>query len=225
MKTDPRLEEETESPDDIGAMQRLKAAITAHKLGMIDGAIAFFKQWRAEVAPPEEEEDWRGGRKRSGAGTETLGNLTPAPRGGGFRRFLIVVALLLAMGIGAMWFSYSLLSHTLDSDQIVIDDLREQLALMEKADKKNVSIQAKDQQQLAEYKKTIREYEAKLDEYEDQIAQLRQKVAPQPARRAPAAIVPYRAPSAAPPKSGKCTATGGTAAADVARCIEEFNRP
>ncbi|HLP24564.1 MAG TPA: hypothetical protein VK477_02720 [Acidobacteriota bacterium] len=227
MKTDPRLEEDIETPEKGGLLHRIRQAVKLRQLHALDGFIGFFQHWRSSIEPPPEDDDWRGGRRHGGTEPAHPADVTAAPHHG-FRRFLVVFALLLAAGIGGMMFSYTLLSQAIESDELVIDDLRDQLEQMHKNDARNISIQAKDQVRIAEQKKTIREYEAKLDEYEGEIAQLRQQVAAMTPRRAPVpvAATPYRAPPrAAPQKTGKCTASGSSAAADIARCLEDFNRP
>jgi hypothetical protein len=229
MRNDRRLEEEDEPAEAPGFVARIGAAVVARELRAIDGVIASLQQRRDHLAPPEED-DRHGGRSRGASHVATASEAPPPPRSG-LRRFLLVVGLMAATGAGASFYSYRLLEKSIETDKLVMDDLRDQLAQMELADKRNLTIQAKDQQLLAEHRKTIREREAKIEEYEDQLAQLREKIAaltPPPPR--PAAVAPTRAPVAAmrrpaPQKTGKCVASGSNAAADLARCVEEFNRP
>ncbi len=231
MRTDERPEEDSGTTEHPGLMERLGHAVTEREVHLLDRTIGLFQRWRNRLEPPAEEDDRRGGRR--GAQAEAApAAAPPAPARGRLRGFLIVVALLLAAGFAGMSFSYALLRKTLESDGVIIDDLRDQLSQMEKDDARKLSIQARDQNQLAEQRKTIREHEAKLQEYEDQLAQLRQQVAaltappPRPDAAATAGSRQARAAlRAAPQKTGNCVATGSTAAADLARCVENFNRP
>jgi hypothetical protein len=230
MRNDRRLEEESEPAEAPGFAARIGAAVTARELRVIDGMIASLQQRREHLAP-QDEDDRRGGRPRGDRRDAAVASEAPPPRRSGLRRFLIVLGLMAATGAGGGFYSYRLLERAIETDNVVMDDLRDQLAQMELADKRNLTIQAKDQQLLAEHRKTIREREAKIEEYEEQLAQLREKIAaltPPPPR--PAAVAPARVPAAAmrrpaPQKTGKCIASGSTAAADLARCVEEFNRP
>lgn len=231
MRTDERQEEDGEAAAQPGLMERLGQAVTVREVHMLDRTIGLFQRWRNRLEPPAEDDDRHGGRRAAQA--EAVPAAAPPAAGHGRRRgFLIIVALLLAAGFAGMMFSYSLLSRTLESDDMIIDDLRDQLSQMDKEDARKLSIQAKDQNQLAEQRKTIREREAKLQEYEDQLAQLRQQVATltAPPPRADTVVAAgsrqtRTARRTAPQKTGNCVASGSTAAADLARCVENFNRP
>lgn len=235
MKTDDRRpeDEDAEAPEHPGLMQRLGHAATARELRLIDGAIGLFQRWRKHLEPPVEADDWRGGRRAAHAAEPGPAVAADVGKRHRLRGFLIVVALLLAAGVGGMLFSYALLSRALGSDDLIIDDLRDQLAQMEKAEARNLSIQAREQNQVAEDRKTIREQQAKLQDYEEQLAQLRQQVAtltaPPPAQQDTVVTAGSRqvraARRTAPQKTGNCVAAGGNAAADLARCVENFNKP
>lgn len=229
MRDDRRSDEEAEAPEQPGLLQRMGRAVTARELRLIDSSIGLFQNWRKRLEPAEAEDERRGGRGRHEEVAAEPAAEGSAARHGRRRGFLIVVALLLAAGIGGMLFSYSLFRRAIDADDLVIDDLRDQLAQMQKADARNVSIQAKDQQQIAEQKKSLRESAAKAEEYEEQIAQLRRQVAaltpPPPKREAAVTRAGPRQMRLPPQKTGQCKADGRDAAGDVARCIEEFNRP
>jgi hypothetical protein len=241
MNTDDRKrdEEEVEAPAHPGLMQRLGHAATERELHMLDGAIGFFQRWRGRIAPPDEEDDdRRGGRRPAKAEEPAPAAPVDAAKHHRRRGFLIVVALLLAAGVGGMFFSYALFSKLIESDDLIIDDLRDQVAQMEKAEARSLSLQAKDQNQLAEDRKTIREQQAKLDEYEAQLTQLRQRMAtftppPPQAQVQPPAQHDTVVNSGSrqirvgrrPQKTGKCDAGSGSAAADIARCVDTFNKP
>jgi hypothetical protein len=230
MKPDARQdEEESESPEHNGLMQRLGHAATERELRALDGAIGLFQRWRSRIGPPPEEDERRGGR-------QAPRDAAPAPaidagKHHRLRGFLIIVAMLLATGAAGMVFSYALLNRAIESDDLIIDDLRDQLAQMEKADARNIAIQAKEQNLIAEDRKTLREYQAKISDYEEQVSQLRGQVAaltPPPRRDAVATAGSRQMRSAqrpAPQKTGNCVANGSNAAADLSRCVERFNKP
>ncbi|HEX8987979.1 MAG TPA: hypothetical protein VF816_08460 [Rhodocyclaceae bacterium] len=236
MRDDRPSEDEAEAPEHPGLLQRMGHAVTVRELQLIDSSIGLFERWRHRLAPPEDEDDRHGRRGAEAAAAPAAVPAEGMARHGRRRGFLIVVALLLATGIGGMLFSYALFSRMLETDDLVIDDLRDQMEQMQKADARNLAIQAKDQQQIAEQKKTLREYAVKVQDYEDQVAELRKKIValtpppPPPPKREPLAgeapSRPWRTPRPSPPqKTGKCNAGGKDAAGDVARCVEEFNRP
>lgn len=230
MRDDRRPDEEAEAPEQPGLLRRVGRALTVREIRLIDRSIGLFQNWRNRLEPTEAEDDRRGGRgHRAEIAAEPVTDGEAGAKHGRLRGFLLVVALLLAAGFGGMLFSYSLFSRTIDADDLVIDDLRDQLAQMQKADARNISIQAKDQRQIAEQKKALRESAVKAAEYEEQIAQLRRQVAaltpPPPKREAAVTTAGPRLQRLPPQKTGRCKADGRDAAADVARCIEEFNRP
>lgn len=231
MKTDRRLEEESEAPEEPGFAARFGAAVAARELRVVDHFLAVLQRIHDRLAPEEDDRRDRRHGKVDRREAVTVGESAPAPRHS-LRNFLIVVGLLAATAAVASFYSYRLLQKSIETDALVIEDLRDQLAQMELAEKRNLTIQAKDQQLLAENRKTIREHEAKAQEYEDQIEQLRQQVAaltpppPRPAATAPTRVAPHAAAlRPAPQKTGNCVATGSNAGADLARCVENFNRP
>lgn len=230
MNTDARQDEEEkgESPEPSGLMQRLGHAATERELRALDGAIGLFQRWRSRIGPPpEEEDDRRGGRHDAPPATPTPA--VDASKHHRLRGFLIIVAMLLTAAVSGMIFSYSLLSRAIKADNLIIDDLRDQLAQMEKADARNLSIQAREQNRIAEDRKALRESQAKMSDYEDQMAALRAQVAaltpPPPRHDAVVTAGPRRPPRPAPQKTGNCVANGGNAAADLSRCVDSFNKP
>jgi hypothetical protein len=227
MRDDRRPDEEAEAPEQPGLLQRVGRAVTVREIRLIDRSIGLFQNWRKRLEPAEVDD--RGGRGHRAEAAEPATEEGSGAKRGRLRGFLIVAALLLAAGFGGMLFSYSLFSRTIDADDLVIDDLRDQLAQMQKADARNISIQAKDQRQIADQKRALRESAVKAEEYEEQIAQLRRQVAaltpPPPKREAAVTTAGPRLQRLPPQKTGRCKADGRDAAADVARCIEEFNRP
>ncbi len=230
MKHDPRAEEdEPDAPEGSGLASRLRLAVKAWKLRRIDAAVGFFQRWRERVEPAAEDDrhgrDDRRRTTRRSDGSLSLGSEAPAqPR----RRhgILIVVALLLASGIAGMTFSYRLLSKAIESDDLIIDDLRDQVAQMEKAESRSVNIRAKDQQQLAESDKATHDCQATIQGYEDQVADLRKQVSdltPQPRQAAGrSAAAPRREASQ---KTGNCVMGTANAVTDLTRCVDNFNRP
>lgn len=229
MRDDRRPDEEAEAPEQPGLLQRVGHAVTVREIRLIDRSIGLFQNWRNRLEPADAEGSRLAGRgHREEAAAEPAAAAGSVAGHGRRRGFLIVMALLLAAGFGGMLFSYSLFKRAIDADDLVIDDLRDQLAQMQKADARNLSIQAKDQQQIAEQKRTLHENAVKAQDYEEQIAQLHRQVValtPPPKREAAVTGAGSRLLRLPPQKTGKCTADGRDAAADVARCIEEFNRP
>jgi hypothetical protein len=232
MKNAPRTEEEPQAPEEGGLISRLRLAIKSWKLREIDAVIGVCQRWRSHIEPAAAE-DMRGSRKSSaprGGEALTLGGVDAAkPRG--WRGFLIVLALLLTSGIAGMTFSYHLLSRAIKSDAMLIDDLRDQVAQMEKVESRSVNIQARNQQQVAESNKALRECQAAMQGYEDQAVELRKQVSaltpsplPKPSSRS-ATARPAAAPQrTAPEKTGNCVMGTSNAVADLTRCVENYNR-
>ncbi|MDD5250285.1 MAG: hypothetical protein PHY45_14985 [Rhodocyclaceae bacterium] len=231
---DPRFEEEEEAQaaQDSGLATRVQQAVTASKLRAIDGAIDFCERWRNRIRPVAAE-DMRGGR----TGAARHGREMPAPepvvaaRPSRWRGRLIVLALLVASAAGGMMFSYRLLARIIASDDMIIDDLRDQVAQMEKAEARSVNLLAKNQQQIAESNKAMREYQATIQGNEEQLAELRQQVSvltpsppPQPLKGDATVRRAAAAGRRAPDKTGDCAMSTTHAAADLARCFEKFNR-
>lgn len=234
MKNDPRSEEEPQAPEESGLVSRLRLAIQSWKLREIDAVIGFFQRWRNRIVPADDE-DVRGSRKSAalrGREALTLGSgVTAEPRR--WRSFLIVLALLLASGIAGMTFSYQLLSRAIKSDAVLIDDLRDQVAQMDKVESRSVNIQAKNQQQVAESNKALRECQATMQGYEEQAVELRKQVSaltPSPPQKPSARSATARSAAAAAPqrgapeKTGNCVMGASNAVADLTRCVEDYNR-
>lgn len=228
MRSDVRLEDEPETPADIGLVSRIRAAVAERQLRTIDALIGLLQRRRNRIEPPADPADARRGSRHGAAehGALTLDG-AGAAKPGRLRGVLIVLALLLATAFVSVIFSYGLLSRSIKADALIIDDLRDQVAQMEKVDARSVAIQAKSQQQIAENKKAMREYEAAIQGYEEQVAQLRQRLdaaTPKPRKEAARPVAARRNARTAPEKTGNCVMDAANAAADLTRCVEEFNR-
>lgn len=233
MKDDRRHEEEEAPAAPPGLAARLGARVHAGELHVVDKFLALFQRWHERLAPPEEDDrrDRRPGRQAPHEVHEEAmaPSTAPAPHHR-LRNFLFIVALMAVSAAVAGFLSYRVFARVVESDGVLIEDLRDQIVQLEKADRQNVSRQAKDQQQLAELRKTLREKDVQIQEYEDEVAALKEKVtalssAPKPPTVTSSRVT--RAPVVQAPggRGGNCVATGPNAAADIARCMQKFNRP
>jgi TolA-binding protein len=208
--------------------------VHAGELHVVDKVLALFQRWHDHLAPPEEDD--RHGRRPGRQPAPEAHEEAPAPSAAAaphhrLRTFLLIVGLMAASAAIAGFLAYRVFARMMESDSVLIDDLRDQIVQLEKADRQNVSRQAKDQQQLAELRKTLREKEVQIQENEDEISALKEKVAALAAAAKPAPTITSsrvtRAPVVTPQsaRGGNCVASGPNAAADLARCVQNFNRP
>lgn len=229
MKSAQRPPDE-EPPEDYSEKPAGPGFLIAHGLRLLDRAIAWLQHWRARIAPPEEAEDPRHGRRRPAVHADETAAAAPVPtKPWRLRSFLLLVASLLLGGLAGMQFSYSALSRIIDSQDLLIEDLRDGIGRLQKQDARNLNTAARYQQKHDEDDMKLKEYRQQVADYEAQIEELQAQVRaaspppPVPAtRQAVGAASRYRQP--APEKTGNCVMGTATAAADLARCVEQFNR-
>lgn len=231
MKSDRRSEEEEEAPAEGGAASGALRFLVAGELRLIDAAIGFFQRLRNRIAPPlEDEEPRRGARRGASHDADGAAADRAPPKSRRMRNALLIVAALLASGIAGMDFSYRILARIIDSNDMVIDDLRDEIAKFQKQEVRNLNAAAKYRQQIEDGEAALAGQREEIADYRNQIADLRvQLSALTGAAKATAAGRAYAAPvqrptRRAPDKTGSCVTGTQNAAANLARCVEQFNR-
>lgn len=222
-------ESDEDAPEDYTEKAAGPGFLVAHELRLLDGTIAFLQHWRNRIAPPEEEDDHRHGSRRATFHDEPAAAAAAPAKPRRLRSFLLVVAALLSGGLAGMEFSYSALSRIIDTQDMLIEDLRDGIGRLQKQDARNINAAARYQQKLEEEDMKLKEYRQQVADYEAQIEELRAQVrAASPPPRVPAtrqavgSASRYQRP--APEKTGKCVMGTANAAADLTRCVEQFNR-
>ena len=183
-------------------------------------------------SPPVAEDEPRHGSRRAAvpAAATSVPAVPAPPRPRRMRSFLLIVAALLLGALGGMSFSYHLLSSIIESSDIIIDDLRDQTAQSRKQDARNLNATARYQRQIEENEAQIESYRAEIAAYQRLVEDLRTQLSDlaRAAHQNPAAPArPTRAPRTkrtAPAKTGTCVMGAQNSAADLTRCVEQFNR-
>jgi hypothetical protein len=197
-------------------------------LRLIDAATASLQRLRHRLeAPVEEEAAVGGGRIAPEAHVEPAAVATPKPSR--LRRFAIVAVLLSCAGALGMAFSYKLLSKSLRTSDAVVETLRDEIAQLEKESARLLQEKSKYQKQVYEHEKEIRVLRQEVDASRAETEELHGQVSALKSSRggAPAqgtAVAANSGKQQAPQKAGTCTAGGANAAANLGRCVEEFNR-
>ena len=224
--------DEEASPADSSRTVRLRQFLAAGMLRAIDATGAFLQRARSRIEAPDDEETARDDRKspaardREVATPQVVGTAAP----GRLRRFLVVMLALLIGGISGMAYSYRLLSRSIDSRVAVADYLRDEITQLEKEGARNVNEMARYQKkirdndkEIAAYQQGMRDYEKQLDELRSELNTLKGVRTNPPAQDSHgAAAAKNRRPT--PEKTGTCTMGSANAAANLAHCVQEFNR-
>lgn len=205
-------------------------AATKAALRAIDACLHALQRLRNRFAPSDES-DRRGPpdpKHAPGAAEEA-----PAPRSSFLKLALIaLIGLLVGGGAGAL-LSFRTLSHQLNEHASVVDRLQEDLDATRKEDARNVKLLDKFQRENAEYRHDAREAQREAEIAKRQVADLeaqietmkfdnakREAEKAEEVRRA-AGLAKQRAMQRPPQKTANCAV--GTAA-EMAECIEKFNR-
>lgn len=248
-----RREEEEETPPPepglgvrvAGWISRVDRALAAWLMAVIDALISPLQGLKNRIAPAdEEEEDVRDRRHKPLAHArldEELVTTAPTkPRR--LRSFLFIVLALVVGALSGMWFSYDQLSKTLSADNAIIGYMQDEIHQLEKSEKRNLNARAKLQEQVDAITAELKENRAEIRDYQDQIEAYKiqndnltrqlnahndtsGRYSSSPLRR-PVPDYAARRPTTrqAPEKTGNCVTGGASTAADLARCVEEFNR-
>jgi hypothetical protein len=209
-------------------------AATKAALRAIDACLRALQNLRNRFAPSDESgrrDDRRGqpDPKHAPAATEEA----PAPRSSFLKLALIaLIGLLVGGGAGAL-LSYRTLSHQIREHASVVDGMQEDLDATRKEDARNVKLMDKFQRENAEYRHEAREAQRETEIAKSQVAELEARIetlkfesakrdveAAQEARRT-TELAKQRARQHTPQKTANCAV--GTAA-EMAECIEKFNR-
>ena len=232
--TDDRLEDEA-LPANGGRAARLRQFLAAGILRSIDAAIGLLQSLRNRIeAPIDEEEDPRNGRKRLSAhgSDHALPPVAEPPKPRRLHRFLVLVLVLIVGSVSGMTFSYRLLSRSLNAKESIIEFLKDEIAQQEKGEARTLNEMAKHQKKIYENEKTISAYQEEIQDYKNQVEELSSQLSAlktppaepiiqnEHANRAGAA----RSKRPTPGKTGNCVMGTANATANMAQCLEDFNR-
>jgi hypothetical protein len=195
------------------------AAARRAALGVVDALLAFFQRQHDRLAGPESHDDRRG---RAAERHEPEAVAVPA-RPSLLRKLTIGLLLLLA-GLGAgSYLAYRTLSLQLDRHDRVVEGLQGEIEALRKEDVRNVKLLDKFQRENAEYRHEAREAQREAANANRRAEELESQIEAMKAAEARRSVgsARLRAPQPSPQKTGNCTA--GTAA-EMAACIEKFNR-
>jgi len=245
-------EEEEAPPPEPGLGDRVRGwlsqvgqVLASLLIGIVDAVISPLQRLRSRIAPPvEEEEDPRGRGRQAPTRARAAAEVPAVPaaaKPNHFRNFLFMVLALTIGGLFGMTFSYLLLSKTLGDDAAIIDYMQDEIRNLEKAEKRNLNARAKLQEQTDESVREAKESRAQIRDYQDQVEAYKGQIdnlnrqlnalndagrrysSSQPGRSSFGAT-PGRPASPAAEKTGNCVTGGGHTAADLARCVDDFNR-
>jgi cytoskeletal protein RodZ len=218
-------------------------AATKAALRLIDGGIHFLQRVRSRFAPADETDrhrDRQGQADSKHPPVTEESAPTPKPKPSFLRLALVALIFLLVGGGAGALLSYRTLSHQLAEHASVVERIQEDLDATRKEEARNVKLLDKFQRENAEYRHEARETQRETENANQRVTELeaqieearraeeakrsedrkRAEAAAQQARRTAAAATP-RSQSHTPQKTGNCAA--GTAA-EMAECIEKFNR-
>ena len=208
----------------------------------LDGAIGFLQRSRNRIAPPATAaEDSRDNRRRTPVAEKPAAAPATTPTPHRLRSFLFLLLALVIGALAGMTFSYRLLTKALDADSVLIDYQQDEIRQLGKEEKLNLNARAKLQEQVdaklrenRDYRTAIDDYQNQIESYKNQVASLNRQLSAQGEAvyssqpRAPKRSMSYSSkhtPQArAPAKTGICVMNPGDTPADLARCVQDFNR-
>lgn len=225
--------------DGSGRLVRWHQSLMTTELRVIDAVSGFLQRLRKRVdAAPVDDEASDDGRRRlrsdsrDAAVPEAALVVLPRPRRLSY--FLIFAVALMIGAVSGAAFSYRLLAKMVESNATIIEYLRDEVAGLEKQDAINMKERAKHQRVIQEYDKEIAGYREEIEGYKTQVDELQSQLsAIKTPRQEPAASASDVRGGAAtampgkrslPQKTGTCTTGAANTAADLARCVAEFNR-
>lgn len=205
------------------------AAAKKAALGVIDAFLAFFQRQHDRLAGPESHDERHGHTPGKHEPEAAAVPARPSP----LRKLLIgLLLLLVGLAVGG-YLSYRTLALKLKDHNSVVERMQEELDAVRKEDARNVKLLDKFQRENADYRRDSREAEHQAEMANRRVAELEAEIeamkaaeakraeeAAQAARRA-AGLAKQRTRQPSPQKTGNCAA--GTAA-EMAECIEKFNR-
>jgi len=194
-------------------------------LGAIDAGIDALRKLRARFEAGEGESS---GDRHQGSRSGEEDALKAAPRRKTLlHRMLIVVMCLLFGGVGGMTFSYRLFSKMLDSRgraaeflQETIEQARKEEVRLRKTQAKCLAENGEYWKQMHEAQREKEECEGRAEELDKQVTALKAVAGPMPQVRSGGSAKPRR-----PMKTGECAPGTSDLTANLAACIEKFNRP
>jgi hypothetical protein len=227
---------EDEAPvDDDSRTAKWRQLLLSAGLRVIDSISGFLSRLRnrIEAAPGDGNSAGDGGRKAHPDSSDVAApQVVAAPKRSRLIRFFIFTLVLMTGTIGGAAISYRLLSKAINSSDVTIENLRDELAEMKKQGSLNLKQITEGQQMIRDYDKSATGYLKELEDSKAQVAELRSQLdavknarrdsASQSSRSSPVATA--TAKRAASQKTGTCTMDSAKDAANLAHCIEEFNR-
>lgn len=193
-------------------------------LRALDGILHGVQGLRNRIAPPMEEEDRRGraGRPPAHRQEEPPAVVAPPAHSGHLHAVLVFVLAMAIGGVGGMLFSYKGLSRIVATQELMIDDLRDQIAQLEKEEARSLSTRLRYQKEANELEKELRATREEIQEYKEHIEEMEARLAAlKPPERPAVSRGGFARP--APQKTGTCAMDSANPAA-LADCIERYNR-
>lgn len=206
-----------------GGEPRHPGFFVSHALRAIDASLHGLQRLRNRIEPPVEEEP----RRRGGQQTTHPEELPPvvgeppAVRHSYVHAVLVFLLPLLLGAVAGTLFSYRGLARIVETQESMIDYLREQITQLEKEDARNSAAKIRYQKEVYEREKELRASREEIQDYKDRIGELEAQVA---ALKPPPAVARGGRPAPAMQKSATCAMDAANPAANLAGCLERFNR-
>lgn len=122
-----------------------------------------------------------------------------------------------------MLFSYKGLSRIVETQELMIDDLRDQIVQLEKEEARGLSTRLRYQKEANELEKELRAAREEISEYKERIEEMEARLAALKPPERPVASRGSHLVRSAPRKTGTCAMDSANPAA-LAECIERYNR-
>lgn len=199
--------------------------LTAAALRALDGVLHGVQGLRNRIAPPVVEEAQRGRAGRSPArDAEEPPAVVAQPAHPGHLHAFLVFVLAMAIGaVGGMLFSYKGLSHIVETQELMIEDLRDQITQLEKEEARGLTARLRYQKEANELEKELRAAREEIQEYRERIEEMEARLAALKPPERPVAAARSQSARTAPQKTGTCAMDSANPAA-LADCIERYNR-
>lgn len=238
MKNEDHTDQEASANDGSRVTHWRRSAVLA-ELRIVDAISGFLDRLRKRIDSSSERSDAQDDRKgisraRPDQVAESEATAPPRPK-----RLVYVLAFTLTLIVGAAAggaYSYRMLSKAIDSNSMVVEKLRDELADLKKQDSLSRKELANRQRTIDTYDKGIVRYLKEIEEYKTETAELRNQLS---AARSTASTTRKALSSregrssqasaaagqpARSPKAGTCIADPANIAASLGKCVEEFNR-
>jgi hypothetical protein len=234
MRSENRSEDEA-PVDGGGRLAKWRELVLSKEVGVIDSISAWLSRLRNRLGAAPNDEDSSGdgrGKPQAHAGDAVAAEVLAPPKPRRLAQFFIFLMFLVIGTIAGAAFSYRLLAKAINTKDVTIENLRDELAETKKQESLNLKQIDQSQQMIRDYDKSAAGYLKELEDSRAQVEELRSQLnavknvrreaASQPVRSSPRPTA--AAGRAAPQKAGTCTMDSAKDAANLARCIEEFNR-